>query len=179
MVKTFINTCREYITFNKICGFLLIVLSLAASLSFFNNYVTLTTEAIIVFAIGIIVFSLDNDTLMSFLSNIQTINLKEWEVQFKAIVQSKLDNDETIDDKDIDVANEPPDEAEQKIITILKDGQYKWRAEDRLLIHSKMARTKFYDTLEKLMQKNIIRPSKSKTGKIIFGLIERVGKKNK
>ncbi len=64
---------------------------------------------------------------------------------------------------------------QQKILLGLSHDQYKWRTKERLNSITGLDPKTLDSELADLISKNIIRPSFSKSRKVIFGLRERVG----
>ncbi len=65
-------------------------------------------------------------------------------------------------------------EAEQKVLLALSNEKYKWRTKDRLLAVTGLDSTTLDTTLADLISRNLVKPSFSKSRKLIFGLVERV-----
>jgi hypothetical protein len=66
-------------------------------------------------------------------------------------------------------------QTEQQLLLALSHAKYKWRTRDRLLEATGLPPERLDSTLSKLISRNIVRPSFSKTKQVIFGLRERVG----
>jgi DNA-binding MarR family transcriptional regulator len=67
---------------------------------------------------------------------------------------------------------------EQKVLLALSHSRYRWRTRNRLLEVTGLDQKTLDRTLSRLISRDLVRPSFSKKKEIIFGLRERVDRKD-
>lgn len=65
---------------------------------------------------------------------------------------------------------------EQKVLLALSHGRFKWRTRPKISKASGLSKDEIDRLLSNLIEAGLVRPSFSRTKKVIFGLRERVGK---